>query len=105
MKKSDLLQTYNIPYQGGVSKVEVTLGDTIWWFPEGQTHNVPMVATVTRLGEGMLTLRYNHDSGPTARTIVGVVPIGDVRLTNKNVSAKGAWCTRAFWDLLQITGE
>lgn len=105
MKKSDLVNYYDIPYQGGVSKAEVTLGDTVWWFPQGQTQNVPVVATVIRLGDDMLTLRLAHDSGSTFRTITGVVAIGDKRLTNQNVRKNGAWSTRALWDLIQFTGE
>lgn len=105
MKRSDLLQKYRIPHNGVPTEVEVTLGDIVWWFPEGQTHNVPMVASVVRLGEGMLTLRFGHDSGSTYRTQTGVVPIGDERLSNANVRKNGAWCTRAFWSLIQITGE
>ena len=103
MKATELSHKYTIPHNGAPVEVDVTLGDTIWWFPEGQTNCVPMVAFVTRLGTGgMLTLRYFPPQGTIFKEINGVVAIGDDRLKNTNVRKKGAWCTRAFWTEIQI---
>jgi len=84
-------------------ETEVSLGETVWWFPEGQTNDVPMVAFVTRLGDGgMITIRYFPPKGSVTAELIGVVPIGDERLKNPNVRKKGAWCTRALWPSLQV---
>lgn len=103
MKAIDLTRKYTVLNHGKPTEVDVTLGETIWWFPEGQTNCVPMVAFVTRLGDGgQLSLRYFPPQGTIFKEHTGVVAIGDDRLKNANVRKKGAWCTRAFWSEIQI---
>ena len=99
MKTTELTRKYTIDGY----EVDVSLGDTVWWFPEGQTGGSPMVAFVTRLSDGeMITIRYFPPQGSVTSEIIGVVPIGDERLKNPNVRKKGAWCTRALWASIQV---
>ena len=99
MQTTELTRKYTIDG----FEVDVSLGDTVWWFPEGQTGGVPMVAFAVRLGDGgMITLRYFPPQGSVAAEKMGVVPIGDDRLKNPNVRKNGAWCTRALWASIQV---
>lgn len=82
----------------------VWIGDTVWWCAQGQTDNVPAVATVTDFcGDDMVDLTYitPHSTGKL-QVLKGVCLLGDERLKNQNYRSKGAWLPRTAFAMLQI---
>jgi hypothetical protein len=83
--------------------VDVTVGDTVWWFAGAQLNNLPAVATILSFCEdNMINLSYNSTVGSRLVTELGVCLIGDDRLKNVHNRKRGAWCPRGTWTALEL---
>lgn len=81
----------------------VSIGDTVWWFPQGQLSQQPSVGILQEISDenfATISLIPNTESARIVR-YVGVPLIDDPRLENQNVAKRGMWLPRGPWPFLQ----
>lgn len=83
--------------------VQVSIGDTVWFFGQAQTSNVPLPASISAFGEdNMVNITYQQPLTGRSIAVEGVCLCGDPRLKNPNYNKRGAWCPRGTWSFLSL---
>lgn len=101
--KPSLARQYIVPGFGGPQTVTVALGDAVWFFHRGDMSATPAPAFVVELcdqGQAHLTVYDLSSNGWQPRR--GACIIGDDRLENEHVKARGVWVPRL---LIPATAE
>lgn len=90
----------NVTVRG--TKVVASVGDTVWYYPQGQLSAEPSVGILQEISDedfATISVLPNTESARIVRH-VGVPLVDDPRLENGNVAKRGAWLPRGPWPFL-----